>query len=124
MTRSDDRGDRGFNWVEAEIRGVGDFDGRTYRIYVKNENIVGWLDGELSAISPDYIYNLVPETGESNIGVGIGGYSVGEEIVIVGVPAPPQWRSEKGVELMGPRHFGFDFDYIPIEQLQADENPD
>ena len=122
VTRSDDRGDRGFNWVEAEFRGVDEFAGHTYRIYVKNENIVGWLDGELSAISPDYIYNLVPETGESNIGVGIGGYAVGEEIVIVGVPAPSQWRSEKGIELMGPRHFGFDFDYVPIEDLQAD-NP-
>lgn len=118
VTRSDDEGERGFNWVEAEFRGVDEFVGHTYRIYVKNENIVGWLDGEVNAISPDYIYNLVPETGESNIGVGIGGYSVGEEIVIVGVPAPPQWRSEKGVELMGPRHFGFDFDYIPIEELQ------
>ena len=121
VTRSDDRGDRGFNWVEAEFRGVNEFAGHTYRIYVKNENIVGWLDGELSAVSPDYIYNLVPDTGESNIGVGIGGYTVGEEIVVVGVPAPPQWRSAKGVELMGPRHFGFDFDYVPIEQLQADQ---
>lgn len=118
VTRSDDEGARGFNWVEAEFRGVGEFEGHTYRIYVKNENIVGWLDGEVNAISPDYIYNLVPETGESNIGVGTGGYSVGEEIVIVGVPAPPQWRSEKGIELIGPRHFGFDFDYIPIEELQ------
>lgn len=124
VTRSDDRGDRGFNWVEAEFRGVDEFDGQTYRIYVKNENIVGWLDGKLSAVSPDYIYNLVPETGESNLGVGIGGYTVGEEIVIVGVPAPPQWRSRKGIELMGPRHFGFDFDYIPIEELQAERKLD
>lgn len=118
VTRSDERGERGFNWVEVEFRGIGEFSGRSYRIFVKNENIVGWLDGELSAVSPDYIYNLVPETGESNIGVGIGGYTVGEEIVIVGVPAPPQWRSEKGIELMGPRHFGFDFSYVPIEELQ------
>jgi len=124
VTRSDDRGDRGFNWVEAEFRGVDEFDGHTYRIYVKNENIVGWLDGKLDAVSPDYIYNLVPETGESNIGVGIGGYAVGEEIVIVGVAAPPQWRSDKGVELMGPRHFGFDFDFVPIEELQADKKLD
>jgi DUF917 family protein len=51
--------------------------------------------------------------------VGVGGYTIGEEVVIVGVPAAAQWRSEKGIELMGPRHFGFDFDYIPIEELQA-----
>jgi DUF917 family protein len=122
VTRSDDRGDRGFNWVEAEFRGVNEFEGNSYRIYVKNENIVGWLNGEVDAVSPDYIYNLDPKTGESTLGVGIGGYAVGEEVVIVGVPAPPQWRSPKGVELMGPRHFGFDFDWTPIEELQSDRN--
>ena len=124
VSRSDDRGDRGFNWVEAHFRGVGEFEGRQYRIFVKNENIVGWLDEEIDAISPDYIYNLDPDTGESTLGVGIGGYVVGEEVVIVGVPAPAQWRSEKGIELMGPRHFGFDFDYVPIEQLQDNRSFD
>ncbi|MEM1433975.1 MAG: DUF917 domain-containing protein [Pseudomonadota bacterium] len=119
VTRSDDRGDRGFNWVEAELRGVAGFEGQRYRIFVKNENIVGWLNGKVDAVSPDYIYNLVPDTGESAVGVGIGGYTVGEEIAIVGVPAAPQWRSRKGVELIGPRHFGFDFDYVPLEDLQA-----
>lgn len=124
VTRSDNRGDRGFNWVEAEFRGVNEFDGHNYRIYVKNENIVGWLDGEVDAMSPDYIYNLDPVTGESDIGAGVGGYAVGKEVVIVGVPAAAQWRSDKGIELMGPRHFGFDFDYVPIEKLQAERKID
>lgn len=118
VTKSDERGDRGFNWVEAEFRGVDEYQGHTYKVYVKNENIVAWLDNEIDAVSPDYIYNLNPETGESTIGVGIGGYVVGNEVVMVGVPAPDQWRSDKGVELIGPRHFGFDFDYVPIEELQ------
>ncbi|MDC0601754.1 DUF917 domain-containing protein [Aliiglaciecola sp.] len=117
VTRSDERGERGFNWVDVEIEGVGKFKGHQYRVYVKNENIVGWLDGKVNAISPDYIYNLNPTTGESIIGLGYGGYTVDEEVVILGVPAPKQWRSDKGVELMGPRHFGFDFDYVPIEKL-------
>lgn len=118
VTKSDERGDRGFNWVDAELEGIGEYEGHTYKIYVKNENIVAWLDDRLDAISPDYIYNLNPKSGESTIGVGIGGYVVGSEVVLVGVPAPPQWRSEAGIELIGPRHFGFDFDYIPIEELQ------
>ncbi len=119
VTKSEEQGDRGFNWVEAEFDGTKEFAGMTYKMFVKNENIVGWLNGELSAMSPDYIYNLNPMTGESTMGVGYGGYVVGEHVAIVAVPAAPQWRSEKGVELMGPRHFGFDFDFIPIEQLQG-----
>ena len=65
VTRSDVLGDRGFNWVDVELRGTERFQGHTYRVYVKNENLVGWLDGELDAMSPDYIYNLDPATGES-----------------------------------------------------------
>jgi len=121
VTQATDKGDRGFNWVEAEFEGVEEYAGRSYRVYVKNENIVGWIDGELSAISPDYIYNLDPDTGESTLGVGIGGYVVGEKVAMVAVPAPAQWRSKKGMELIGPRHFGFDFDFIPLEELHGEK---
>ena len=55
-------------------------------------------------------------------GSGGGGYPLDVEVVMVGVPAPQQWRSEKGIELMGPKQFGFDFEYIPIEKLQAGKN--
>ncbi len=30
VTKSDERGERGFNWVEAKFRGVGDYHGRSY----------------------------------------------------------------------------------------------
>ena len=118
VSKSTENGDRGFNWVDAEFEGTGEFSGQNYKMFVKNENIVGWLDGELNVMAPDYIYNLNPETGESTLGVGYGGYVVGEKVAIVAVPAPAQWRSKKGIELIGPRHFGFDFDFIPIEKLQ------
>ena len=120
VTKSDERGDRGFNWVDVEIEGINEYAGHTYKVFVKNENIVAWLDDELDVISPDYIYNLNPETGESTTGGGgVGGYPIDVEVVMVGVPAPEQWRSNKGVELIGPQHFGFDFEYTPIEKLQA-----
>ena len=120
VTKSDERGDRGFNWVDVEIEGINEYAGHTYKVFVKNENIVAWLDDEVDVISPDYIYNLNPETGESTTGGGgVGGYPLDVEVVMVGVPAPEQWRSEKGIELIGPHHFGFDFEYTPIEKLQA-----
>jgi len=28
------------------------------------------------------------------------------------------WRTPKGIELFSPRHFGFDLDYVPIEEIQ------
>jgi hypothetical protein len=125
VTKSDERGDRGFNWVDVEIEGINEYAGHTYKVFVKNENIVAWLDDEVDVISPDYIYNLNPETGESTTGGGgVGGYPLDVEVVMVGVPAPEQWRNEKGIELIGPRHFGFDFEYTPIEKLQAERKTD
>jgi len=29
------------------------------------------------------------------------------------------FRSEMGLSLAGPNHFGFDIDYVPIEELMA-----
>jgi len=119
VTKSDERGDRGFNWVDVEIKGTKEYAGHTYKVFVKNENIIAWLDDKVDVISPDYIYNLDPETGESTTGGdGVGGYPLDVEVVMIGVPAPEQWRSEKGIELIGPHHFGFDFEYTPIEKLQ------
>ena len=119
VTKSDQRGDRGFSWTDAELAGVDEFERHTYEIFVKNENIVSWLDGELDAISPDYIFNLNPETGEAITGGGLGGYPMGMEVVIVGVPGHAEWLTPEGIDLIGPRHFGFDFDYVPIAELQA-----
>ena len=120
VTKSDEKGDRGFNWIDVAISGTDDFTGKTYEVFVKNENIIGWLDGEIDAMSPDYIYNLDPKTGESIVSkAGIGSYPIGKEIVLIGLPSADQWRSDMGIKLMGPKHFGFDFDFTPIEELHS-----
>jgi hypothetical protein len=49
---------------------------------------------------------------------------MGMEVVMVGIPNSPLWRTPKGIEVMGPRHFGFDFDYVPVEELhKASRSP-
>jgi len=43
---------------------------------------------------------------------------VGLEVTFIGrTVLSPAFRSPKGIEVLGPRHFGFDFDYRPIEEL-------
>ena len=85
---------------------------------MKNENIVSWLDAKPDVMSPDLLYNLDPKTGQAIAGSGLGGYPVGAEVVMVGrAVLAPAFRSLKGIEVIGPRHFGFDFDYRPIEEV-------
>lgn len=118
VAKADGKGERGFTWFDVDLNGLGPFAGHTYKIYVKNENIVTWLDGVPDAMSPDFIQNVHPKTGDAMVAKQLGGYEVGEEVVIVGWPSSPLWRTPKGIEIFGPRHFGFDFDYVPIEELQ------
>jgi len=41
----------------------------------------------------------------------------GDKVVAIGMRGVEGFRCEKGLELAGPRHFGFDIDYVPIEEL-------
>jgi DUF917 family protein len=116
-TKNDVKGDRGFNWVDAELSGVNEFKGHTYRIWVKNENIISWLDGKPDVLPPDLIYPLDPKTADAIPSGGLGGYAIGTEVVIIGRAASPMWRTPRGIEIFGPRHFGFDLDYVPIEEM-------
>jgi DUF917 family protein len=118
VTKSDQKGERGFNWVDVEMAGSKEFKGHTYKIYVKNENIVSWLDGKPDILPPDLIYNLDPETGDAVSNVVMGNFPMGKEVVIVGRAASPMWRTPKGLEIFSPQHFGFDLQYRPIEELQ------
>jgi uncharacterized protein len=118
VTKMDGKGDRGFTWWDVELTGTKEYSGHTYRIWIKNENNVAWLDGMPDAMAPDFIANLDPLTGDAHVGGELGSYKRGAEVAIIGWPASPLWRTAKGIEVFGPRHFGFDFDYVPIEQLQ------
>lgn len=118
VSRSETRGDRGFTWSDVVLNGLGGDAGHTYKIFVKNENIVTWRDDKPDAMSPDFIQNLDPRTGDAHLGPTLGAYKEGAEIVMIAWPASPMWRTPKGIEVFGPRHFGFDFDYVPIEELQ------
>ena len=120
VVRSDMKREGGFNWVDVEIKGTGEFAGHAYKVFVKNENLVTWFDGAPDAMAPDFIANVDPVSGRatSSEGVGIGGYILNAEVAMVGIPASPLWRTPEGIRIVGPRAFGFDFDYVPVETLQ------
>jgi len=118
VTEDDTKGDRGFTWSDVTLTGIAEDDGHTYRIWNKNENIVAWYDGKPDAMAPDTLSDLEPATGDAHLGPTLGAFRVGAEIVMVGWPSDPRWRKPLGIEFFGPRHFGFSFDYTPIEELQ------
>jgi DUF917 family protein len=96
------------------IAGTKHFGGHTLRVWFKNENHVTWLDDEPWVCSPDLVVLADPHTGEGYTNTLI---DEGHEVGVVGIRGLESFRSERGLGCAGPRHFGFDVDYRPIEQL-------
>lgn len=118
VSKSEHRGEFGFAWADVELQGTGSDQGHAYKLFIKNENIMGWRDGKPDCMPPDLISNLDPKTGEAHLTWREKGYPLGQDVILVGIPAPKEWRTARGLEIMGPRHFGFDLDYIPLEEIR------
>jgi DUF917 family protein len=106
----------GYMWGEHEIEGKDVFSGQHLKIWFKNENHMSWLNGVPYVSSPDILEVVDPQTGEplSNTYMGKG-----QHVAVIGVRRRPQFDNEKGLEALGPRHWGFDVDFCPIEKLTS-----
>ena len=101
-------------WVgSVRIEGTGEHRGHTLDVWFKNENLVSWLNGEPWVCSPDLLALLHP----GGRGIYNTDFREAEEIVAIGMKGVEGFRTEHGLKLAGPRHFGFDIDYVPIEEL-------
>jgi Uncharacterized conserved protein len=83
------------------------------KVYVKNEYLLALLDGKPVVMCPDLIILL----DESGYPVLSNMVREGMRVIVIAARAPSIWRSVRGLELFGPRHFGFNFEYKPVEEL-------
>jgi hypothetical protein len=40
----------------------------------------------------------------------------GFRVVVIGMPSPQMWRTPEALKVIGPKYFGYDLDYVPIEE--------
>jgi hypothetical protein len=106
----------GFVRGRVEVEGLGHDRGRTVVIEIQNENLVAMDADRVLASVPDIITVLDSETAEA---IHTERLRYGQRVSLVGFPCDPIWRTPGGLRLAGPRYFGYDFDYIPIEELAA-----
>lgn len=104
----------GYYWGTHTIMGTGKHSNDVLKIWFKNENHVAWQNDRVIATSPDIITVVNAETGEP---IANPLLKEGDNVAVIGLKARGQFRTTKGVDILGPRYFDFDFDYIPIEQL-------
>jgi len=108
----------GYMFGTNHVKGTGDYEGQTLDVWFKNENHVSWLNGEPWICSPDLVILARKESGEGITNTQI---KEGDEVVAVGAKGLEVFRTEFGLDrASGPRYFGFDIDYVPIEDLMRE----
>jgi DUF917 family protein len=78
----------------------------------QNEYLLAEQDGEVVATTPDLICVLETDTGEP---VTTESMRYGNRVTVLGIPCDPRWTTPAGLELVGPRYFGYDSDYRPLD---------
>ncbi len=103
----------GFARGEAVLEGIGEYKGNRMTIEFQNENLIARIDGEVIASVPDLITVIEKETGQP---VTTEYLRYGYRVAVLGMPCDERWRTTEGLKVVGPRYFGYDIEYVPIEK--------
>jgi hypothetical protein len=107
----------GYMWGSHAFKGSGKFQDKKFKIWFKNENHISWLNDEPYVTSPDLIIVVRKKDGEPITNTLL---KEGEEVAVIGKQAREIFRSPKGLKVLGPKHFGFFYKYVPIEKLMEE----
>lgn len=102
----------GFGVGTHTVEGKGSSQGRTFKLWYKNEYHVTWLDDKPFVTSPDSLIMVHSSTSEPALSFD---FSVGDQVAVIGRKAYELHRTREGIAALGPHRFGFDLDYVPIE---------
>ena len=101
----------GFLRGRAVIDGLDEDRGSRLELAFQNEWVVAWRDGSPIAMSPDLICVLDSVSGNA---FGTETIRYGMRASVVALPAPPVFLTEKGLQHVGPRAFGYDIDFKSV----------
>lgn len=107
------RNERGWTIGIATLSGVDEWADRTFELHFQNENLMARRDGAIVATTPDLIMAMEMDTGDP---IPAEEIRYGYRVAVLGLPCDPHWRTEEGIALSGPRKFGYDVDYRPVEE--------
>lgn len=106
------RTETGFARGTATIDGVEEFEGRKLQIEFQNEFLIAREGDTPLVTTPDLITVLDAEAGNA---ITTETLRYGFRVAVLAMPCDPRWRTPAGLELAGPRYFGYDVDYRPVE---------
>jgi DUF917 family protein len=112
----DRRTTKGFMRGSVVVEGFGDDGDRLVRLEIQNEYLVALEQGEALASVPDNICVVDSSTADA---ISTEQIRYGQRVTVIAFPSTPVWRTPRGIDTVGPRAFGYDFDYVPVEESCA-----
>lgn len=85
------------------------------RIFLKNENHIVWIGDVPKYTAPDLICVVDEKTGEPSTNTNL---ESGTNVAVIVAPALEIHRTPQSINALGPRHYGFDIEYIPMEAVR------
>jgi DUF917 family protein len=77
----------------------------------QNEFSVAFLDGQVRVTVPELICVMDSFSGDAT---GTETIRYGQRVTAIALPAPPMLLTDRGLELTGPRAFGYDLDFHSV----------
>jgi len=114
VTRKEWESREGYMYGTTTILGGGSDRGRTMKVWFQNENHITYIDDKPFVTSPDLITVMDSKTGEPYTNTMV---EEGMNLAVLGAKAEEKYRSARGLAILGPRHFGYNMEYVPIEKL-------
>lgn len=103
----------GYDIGEATIEAFNG-QGEPLKVSIKNEYLLAMQDQRVVASVPDLIVIVDFETGTP---INAERLRYGHRVAVFAVGCPDFYRTEAALKVVAPRCFGFDLDYVPLEQL-------
>jgi uncharacterized protein len=107
------RTEGGFAKGDAFMDGIDAYAGQRLQLSFQNEHLAVRINDQFVVTVPDLIAVLDIDTGEP---ITTEGLRYGFRVAVIAFPCADKWRTDKGLALVGPRYFGYDIDYVPVEE--------
>ncbi|MUM64885.1 DUF917 family protein [Acidianus infernus] len=105
--------EKGFSKGYVVIEGIESYYNKTLQIDFQNEFLIARTNNEILVTVPDLIvvldlFNQKPITTDR--------LKYGQKVIVIGVPANEKLRTEEALKYIGPKAFGYNIEYIPIDK--------
>lgn len=111
-----DKSTRIIGGYDIGVATIEDFDdpSRTLQLDIKNEYLLARIGQQVVASVPDLIVTV---DFESSTPINCERLRFGQRVAVFAVGCPAFYRKKDALAVTSPRNFGFDIDYVPLEEL-------